>query len=58
MFVKIEQQVELTSFFTLVAEFKKFLQRRPNSLYNFETPVIMKVGVNRPLKQGPLVLRS
>ncbi|TWW63820.1 origin recognition complex subunit 4 isoform X1 [Takifugu flavidus] len=23
-------------------EFKKFLQRRPNSVYNFETPVIMK----------------
>lgn len=38
---------------TLVAEFKKFLQRRTNSLYNFETPVIMKVCVTRPLKQGP-----
>lgn len=52
MFVTIEQQVELTSFLTLVVEFKKFLQRRPNSLYNFETPVIMKVCANRPLKQG------
>lgn len=49
----MEQQVALTSFLILLAEFKKFLQRRSNSLYNFETPVIMKVGARRPLKPGP-----
>lgn len=53
MVLKVEQQGVLTSFLPLAVEFKKFLQRGSNSLYNFETPVVMKVCVNRPLKHGP-----
>lgn len=33
-------------------EFKKFLQRKSNSMYNFDQPVVMKVGMNTLAKIG------
>lgn len=30
--------------FCFFSEFKKFLQRKSNSMYNFDQPVILKVG--------------